>query len=354
MSQVPPAPERRSLTPRQREVLEAIVAQYVQTGAPVSSRVVSRTNSENLSPASLRSIMADLEEGGYITHPHTSAGRVPTDLGYRAYVDALDGGRGLSHEERRSIRDSLFATGDIDSLVARCCKLLAVASNQVGIGTEPDQAVTTFRHVEFVALAANRILVLFIAASGLVRQAVVATREAHSPQDLERYANFLNQELQGRSLVQVRERILEMMREERAQHDGLARRALELAARCFSEEDAARGLHVDGTEHLLDHPDAVDFDRMKQLLSALEDKGRLLRLLDGCLEAEGVVTAIGSETGDPQLSGLAVVATSYRIDRTRVGTLGILGPTRMEYERAISLVGHVAELLGTALGRTRS
>lgn len=347
--------ERRALTAREQEVLQAVVSHYIQTGAPVSSRAASRVNSEQLSPATLRAIMADLEEAGYITHPHTSAGRVPTDLGYRVYVDGLGGKHSLSEAERRELLDGLYATGDIESLVGRCCKLLSVASNQVGVVTEPDRAVTTFRHVEFVRLAPNRVLVLFIASSGIVRQHVVATSDDVPAGELGRLANFLNEELQGRTLEDVRAHLVAMMRQERTQYDILVRRAIEIGARFFADEGLhVRELHVDGTEKLLERPDPSDFDRMKSLVAALEDKQRLVRLLDACLQGEGIVTAIGSETGDPQLSGLSVVATSYAIDSAKVGMLGIIGPTRMDYDRAMSLVSYVSELLGTALRGTRS
>jgi heat-inducible transcriptional repressor len=349
------APERRNLSPREREVLQAVVSHYIQTGAPVSSRAVSRVNSEHLSPASLRAIMADLEEAGYITHPHTSAGRIPTDLGYRVYVDGIDAGQPLAASERRALLDGLYATGDIESLVARCCKLLSVASNQVGIGTEPARAVTTYRHVELVRLSPHRVLVLFIASSGLVRQHVVATTDDTPPQELERLANFLNEELQGRSLEEVRGRLVELMRNERSQYDVLVRRALEIGSRFFVSDDLGPSdVHVDGTENLLDRPDHRDFARRKSLGTALEDKHRLVRLLDACMANEGILTAIGSENSDPELHGLSVVATSYAIDSTKVGMLGIVGPTRMDYDRAMSLVGYVAELLGTALRGSRS
>lgn len=350
-----PSPPRRPLSSREQEVLHAVVVHFIQTGVPVSSRVVSRVNSEHLSPASLRAIMADLEEAGYITHPHTSAGRIPTDLGYRMHVDTLASRPTLSGVERRALQEGLYAVGDIDSLVARCCKLLSAASNQVAVGTEPSGPVTTFRHVELLRLAPHRVLVLFISSSGLVRQHVLATTEDLPSHELQRLANFLNDELQGRTLPGVRQRLVQLMEDERTQYDQLVRRALEVGQRFFAADDSV-GLevHVDGTEHLLERPDPADFDRMKSLVTALEDKRRVIRLLDACMRDEGIVTAIGSENADPDLQGLSVVATSYVIDTAKVGVLGIIGPTRMEYDRAMALVGYVSELLGAALRGTRA
>jgi heat-inducible transcriptional repressor len=312
-------------------------------------------NSEHLSSATLRSIMADLEEAGYISHPHTSAGRVPTDSGYRLYVDALDTSRGLSRGERTRLSENLHATGSLDSLVARCCKLLSAASRQVGVGTAPDRQATIFRHVELVKLSDQRVLVLFIAASGIVAQHVVAMRLPETQAELDRHAGYLNEQLGGRTLDQVRDRLLHLMREERATYDQLARRALELGALYFAEERSpARELYVDGAEHLIDRPDLADFDRMKALLSALEEKSRILRLLDSCLASDGVVTAIGSENDEPILRSCSIVATSYGVDDTRMGSLGIIGPTRMDYDRARALVEYVSKLLGGALAPSRS
>ncbi len=351
----PAGTPRRALSPREQEVLHSVVSHYIQTGTPVSSRVVARVNSEHLSPASLRAIMADLEEAGYITHPHTSAGRVPTDLGYRVYVDSLDVRRGLTSEERTGLRENLYAPGGMDSLVSRCCKLLAVASNQIGVGTEPVRAANAYRHVEFLRIGPHRVLVMFISSSGLVRQHVVATAEDLPPAELERLANYLNQELQGRSLEDVRGRILSLMQDERTQYDRLARRALEIGSQFFSTDGIdVRELHVDGAGNLLERPDPADFDRMKTLLAALEDKRRIVRLLDSCVANKGVVTAIGSENRDPELEGLSVVASSYSMGACQVGMLGIIGPTRMDYDRAMALVEHVAQLLGTALEDGRS
>ena len=350
---------RRSLSAREREVLEQIVAHYIQTGVPASSRAISKVNSEQLSSATLRRIMADLEEAGYITHPHTSAGRVPTDLGYRLYVDALDPSRGLSGAEQVRLSESLHATGNLDSLVSRCCNLLSAASHQVGVGTGPDRDATVFRHVELVKLSDHRVLVLFIAASGIVQQHVVATRVPESQPELDRHARFLNEELGGRTLDQVRARLIELMRDERAAYDQLARRALELGAQYFVEaQSPARELYVDGAEHLAEHlmdrPDLADFDRMKALLSALEEKSRILRLLDSCLASGGVVTAIGSENEEPRLLACSIVATSYGIADTPMGSLGIIGPTRMDYDRARALVQYVSQILGSALATSRS
>jgi heat-inducible transcriptional repressor len=342
--------DRHRLTAREREVLDAVVTQYIQTGVPVGSRIVAKSNSEELSAATIRSIMADLEEAGFVTHPHTSAGRVPTDLGYRYYVDALQGAPRLSTDERARIASSLYAAGGLDSLLQRCCNLLSAASNQIAVATIPDVCSTMFRHVELIKLNDERLLVVFLSAAGLVHQRVVEVRVPESQAELERAARYLNSELAGRTLAEVRDHLAQLMEQERTAYDALARRAVQLGAQYFVRDlRDASDLVVDGTERFLERPDLDDFDRMKSLIAALEEKSRILRVLSSVLDHEGVKTAIGSENQAPELVGCSLVATSYGYDDARVGTLGIIGPTRMEYDRAMALVEYVAELLGSAL-----
>jgi heat-inducible transcriptional repressor len=351
---MPLRPDIADLSAREREVLDTVVEHYVHTGDPVGSRTLSKTNTEGLSPATIRSIMADLEEAGYLTHPHTSAGRVPTDLGYRHYVDALKGPRRLSSEERRQLSSTLLAAGGLDSLVARCCRLLAAATSQVSIGTVPDLSRTTYRHVELLKLSPERLLVLFVASSGRVHQSVIDARIPESQAELDRHARFLNEELEGRTLVEVRDRLAALMREERAAYDALARRALQLGAHYFTDTREVDGdLVIDGTERFLGRPDLSDFDRMKALVVALEDKSRILRLLNACLLRPGLTTAIGSENAEPELAPYSLVAASYGLGERPAGALAVIGPTRMDYDRAIALVSYVAELLGSALASSR-
>ncbi len=354
MTSIDPTP--RPLSPREHEVLRGIVTHHVRTGTPVASRALARLNSEGLSSASIRNILADLEDAGYLAHPHASAGRVPTDLGYRYYVDTLQPGGGLSSLERRTLAADLTAEGEIESLVTRCCKLLSVASSQVAVGTGPETAGSVFQHVEFVKLTDHRLLVLFITASGLVHRTVLDIAVPESREELSRHAAYLNDELVGRTLLGVRDHVRELMAHERATYDELARRALTLGARYFLETDPhADELVVDGTTRLIEGPPSLeDFDRMKALLSALQEKSRLLRLLNGCLDRDGVITAIGSETEEPILEGCSLVAATYGHHHQRIGTIGIIGPKRMDYDRAIQLVGYVADLLGATLGRVRS
>lgn len=344
----------RRLTPREHEVLTGIVRHYVQTGVPAASRTLSKVNSEGLSPATIRGIMAELEEQGYLTHPHTSAGRFPTDMGYRYYVDTLNPREPLTEAERQALRDDLYAAGGMDSLISRCCRLLSVASSMVAVGTGPGQSVIRFRHVELVKLNERRLLVLFISGSGLVQQRVIETPVPETQVELTRYANYLNHELADRTLSEVRDHVADLMEEEQAAYDALARRALDLGAAYFAQASDEGELVVDGTDLLLEEqPSLEDFDRMKSLLVALRKKSRIIRLLNSCLDRTGVTTAIGVETDAPELAGCALVAASYEFEAVPAGTIGIIGPTRMDYDRAMALVEYVSGLLGGALAEAR-
>lgn len=346
-----------TLTPREREVLETVVEQYIQTGIPVGSRTISKLNSEGLSAATIRSIMSDLEDSGFLTHPHTSAGRIPTDTGYRFYVDSTRRQPRLSNAERRQIAENLYATGGISSLVARCCRLLAATTQQVSVATVPDVEQATYRHVELVKLTPKRLLVLLVASSGRVHQQVVEARIDESQEELERYARYLNEQLEGRTLSDARDRIAALMRRESAHYDQLARRALAIGGQYFAEAgSSADELVVQGTDRFFDKPDLTDFDRMKALVQALEDKARIVRILTSCLERgpEDIATAIGTENEEPELSSCSVIAAGYGRSRGEpAGALAIIGPTRMDYDRTMALVSYVAELLGSAFDSSR-
>ncbi|MEM7246146.1 MAG: heat-inducible transcriptional repressor HrcA [Acidobacteriota bacterium] len=344
-----------NLGPRHQEVLEQVVEHYIQTGSPVASRRLAQLNSEGLSSATIRGLLAELEEAGLLSHPHTSAGRLPTDLGYRAYVNkhsAEEERRVLTPQECSELELSVTAEGPLDSLVDRCCHLLSVASSMVAIGLRPEHGSTIYRHVELIRIAERRVLVLFIAGSGVVRQQVVVLSEDESQSDLARYAAFLNEELAGRSLGEVRDLIIGRMKEERTVYDKLVRRALIVGGRYFlSDDDPGDELLVDGTDRILEEPPGpADFDQMKALLAALEQKRRIVHMLNSCLNHDEVTTTIGSEHEDPDLTHCSIVATNYSCDDERIGAIGLIGPTRMDYDRAIALVDHVAGLLGRTLG----
>jgi heat-inducible transcriptional repressor len=344
------------LTDRQEDVLAAVVLNYVVTGTPVGSRTVSKNSPDRLSPATIRNAMADLEEMGFLYQPHTSAGRVPTDLGYRYYVDTLMSRRPLSPEEVRQIRTTLPHEGepeDLHELLGRTAKLLAGLSSHVGVVLAPRFPGAILKRLEFLRLTDHRILAIFVSRSGMVDHRVIHVKESYSDMDLSSMTNLVNDNFQGLTLSQIREKALAMMSAEKALYDRLLARALELSRNYLDQRDDDEDeVLLDGTSNVLGEPTlAEDVDRMKTLFSAFEDKGRLVTLLNACLEQDEARVLIGSECHDPRFQHLTLISSPYSYREQPVGAVGVLGPRRMDYERLVTLVDSLSRFLTQSLTR---
>jgi heat-inducible transcriptional repressor len=341
-----------ALDERKREVLRALIQLHIETGEPVGSESLSRTLGRALSPATLRSVMADLEALGYLDHPHTSAGRVPTDDGYRFFVDSLMGRPRLPAGEQEAIESEL-RSGDAsaEQTMERASSLLSRLSRHVGFVLAPDIARTSFRHIDFVPLAHPRILVVMVSASGLVTHKVIEVPEPFRPEELQACANYLNQSFTGMSLGDIRRRLLELMTEEKAQYDSLLQKAVALGGRAFEAEGEA-SVYLDGTSNILARPEFEDVERMRALFKTFEEKGRLVRLLNACLRGDGIRVLIGHEN-PPDLRDLSLVAARCAVGSDEGFGLGVLGSTRMEYAHVVALVDHMARAVSDLLGRER-
>ncbi|MEN6526035.1 MAG: heat-inducible transcriptional repressor HrcA [Candidatus Polarisedimenticolia bacterium] len=352
--QLRPALDQRSL-----EVLRIVVREHVRTGAPVSSRGVARLHPERLSPATIRSLMAELTERGYLEQPHTSAGRVPTDRGYRTFVDGvLAVGRRLAPGEARRIEEMLVSSRQAEEVFARAGRLLGALSKQVAVVVPPDVEAASLEHVDFVRVAPRRMVAVFVARGGVVLHRFVELDEELTQEDLDRAAGRLAEHLEGLTLPEARRRLASSLRADEEFAGRLGRETSALLLRLlespFPGEEGA--VIVDGASRLLDAPEFGDVQRLKDLLRTIEEKSRLVRLLDDCLASPGVTVIIGSEAKDPQLAAAALVASPYRAASERFGLVGVLGPRRMEYARAVALVDHVARTLSALLdenGRPR-
>lgn len=336
---------------RDREVLRAIVDSYIQTGEPVGSRTVSREHPEARSAATIRNVMADLEQSGFLTQPHASAGRVPTDRGLRYYIEELLEPQSVAPAERESIVRALRSRGDDAAvLLENAPHVLADFSRNVGLVLIPAFSQRVFERFSFVRIQERRIAALFVSRPGLVDHRVMDVPQDYTQEELDRISNVLSDEFSGLPLSRIRVRLLEMMSEEKAQYDSLLREALELGARSLEEEGDGDDLIVEGAPNILDPQVFDSADRMKKLFQAFEEKSRLVALLNQCLDEKGWKLFIGSEeAGTPEMEGCALVVSPYHDGLRPVGTVGILGPTRMEYARAISLVDTLARLLTQAL-----
>jgi heat-inducible transcriptional repressor len=341
-----------ALDERKRDVLRALIQLHIETGEPVGSESLSRSLGRALSPATLRNVMADLEALGYLDHPHTSAGRVPTDEGYRVYVDSLMARPSLPAGLQEAIANEL-RKGDAsaEQMMERASSLLSRLSRHVGFVLAPDIARTSFRHIDFVALAPPRVLVVMVSASGLLTHKVVELEEPIRPEELQACANYLNQSFAGMSLGDIRRRLLELMTEEKAQYDSLLQRVAALAGLAFDLEGEA-SVYLDGASNILERPEFEDVAKMRSLFKTFEEKSRLVRLLDACLAGDGVRILIGHEN-PPDLRDLSLVAARCAVEGEEGIGLGVLGSTRMEYAYVIALVDHVARAVSDVLRRQR-
>jgi heat-inducible transcriptional repressor len=340
MSHHPELPER------DRRILAAVVQAYIEQGEPISSLWLANRGF-GVSSATLRNTLAKLEELGYLHQPHTSAGRVPTDRGYRSYVDQILGERRSSrpapHVEAR-LRQAETA-GDLLSHVSQ---EVSRASHQLGFAIAPPAETTTLEHLEFVPLDSGKILVIVVSAGGHVSHKVIEPSETFGPMELQQAANYLNGEFKGQSLVEVRHAVIERLQEERILYDALMARALRLASATLEGIDAGPAVFIQGTSLLLDEVGAEDPDAalktLRALLRMIEEKTRLVKLLDDYISSDGLTVVIGSEHHTPDLQRFSLVASAYS-DGHGTGAVGVIGPTRMRYSRAINAVDSLSKAI---------
>lgn len=352
-------PERNPAPLEQRalEVLRIVVGEHVRTGEPVSSRYVARFHPEQLSPATIRSIMADLTDQGFLEQPHTSAGRVPTDRGYRSFVDEiLASQHQLRPDEAQRIEELLVSSREMEVLLACAGRLLGRLTNQVAVLLTPDLGQSVLDFVDFVRVAPRRVVAVFVGQGGMVSHRVVEPDEDLLQEELDQLAAHLREHFSGISLVDVRRQLIAALRADRAWADRFGRKAVGAMVRLLEDPTPSAELIIEGTSRLLDLPEFADVQRLRDILRAIDERSRLIRLLDRCLGAPGVQVIIGSETADPGMAPIAVVASPYVAGGGGQGLVGVLGPRRMEYARAVALVEHFARTLSQLMtdgGRER-
>jgi heat-inducible transcriptional repressor len=344
-----PARPRVELSARDREILKDVVHTFLLSGVPVSSRAVAKHSRHGVSAATIRNVMADLEELGFLGQPHTSAGRVPTAPGLHLYIESLMEARDLPAEERRQIEGELAGSaGDTGQLIDTATQLLSRLSGQIGILVTPAFGDTVLRAVDFVPLSGRRLLCVVVSKTGFVENKLIETDEELSREELVRISNYLTESFRGQTLRAIREQLLTRMSEERAQVDALLARAIRLA-RLGLEPRVDPDVVIQGTSSLLAHPELGDIERVRRMLDAFAERQRLVALLSQCLDGNGVRVVIGEDDEVTSDLGLTLVARSWGADDGARGTLGILGPARMPYERIIPLVDYLGESLGRAL-----
>ncbi|HEY4719178.1 MAG TPA: heat-inducible transcriptional repressor HrcA [Candidatus Methylomirabilis sp.] len=337
------------LNERQREVLRATIRQYISSAEPVGSRSIARKYGFRLSSATVRNVMADLAEFGFLSQPHTSAGRVPTDLGYRCYVDSLMDPRPLTRAEEHLIeRRFRPLQGEVEELMREATKLLSNLSGSVGVVLVPRMDHLTVKRIELVHLSADRVLVILVTASGQVHHKMVVLDEVIPQEELNRIARLLNSLVEGMSLSQVRQLVVRRMAEEKAMYDALLRCALTLGQKSFAEEMEG-DVYIGGTANIIQQPEFADVEKMRSLFAAFEEKSKLVKILDHCVAQQGLTVIIGSENAVWELQPLSVVMAPYWCGEHLLGTLGVIGPTRMDYSKIVPLVDYTATLVSRSL-----
>lgn len=331
---------------RSRAILKEIIRLHVDTGKPVSSRALFKSNRFELSPASIRNIMADLTDGGFLAQPHTSAGRVPTDRAYRVYIDELMRHRKIAPDVREQVDSDLASAGaDIPGLFQAASRVLSRLSGEVGFVMAPDALHTVVKSLRFLGVAPGKILVIQVNEPDVVVSTVFETDADFGREELERISERLTREFCGRTVHEVRRHLVAAMTEEKAACDRMLARSLALGRRALDRTGDQERFYFDGTATLLDKPEFSDLLSVKRLLKTFDERVRLLDLVTRYLESKGPCVVLGSESGLTSDPSLSAVLTSYGTGETLTGMLGVIGPARREYPKVIPVV----ELLGLAL-----
>ena len=333
---------------RPREILRMIIRAYITSGEPVGSRTLSKFIDWRLSPATIRNIMSDLEEAGYLSQPHTSAGRIPSEKGYRFYVDNLVDSGKLSKSNERYISRMLAESETPEDVMSRASFLLSTISKNVGIVIAPPMAATILKHIEFVDLGEGKLLVILVSKSGLLQRKLIRASDRYTQEELNKAGKYLVEQFAGKTLTEIRNDLLQMMQAERLLFDRMLS-LLRAWGESLDDEASIEGIYLQGTSNIMNQPEFADVERMRMLFQMFEEKGRLVKILNECISSnppEGVKIAIGSELGVPDMRDFTFITSAYASNDCTPGFLGIIGPTRMEYERGISIVSYLGRLVG--------
>jgi heat-inducible transcriptional repressor len=332
-------------TERMKRVLEIIVEDYILTAEPVGSRTISKKSSLNLSPASIRNTMSDLEDLGLLSQPYTSAGRIPTERGLRFYVDSIVNIHELSDREQQEIRSKCLGhLIEGPDLFRETSRILSLSSHYLGIVWMPKMSSVVLQHIEFVKLRRHLVLAILVSTTGLSYNRIIEVEEDFSQSELDHLSDYLNSFLAGLALYQVREKLFEQMRVVKNTCDSLLEQALKLGEKAVSSIDDA-DIFIEGTTNILNEPEFNNVSRMTDLFRTFEEKATMVKLLDKFMDPKGVQIAIGSENQVQEMETCSLVTSTYSCGGDVLGVLGVIGPRRMNYSRVIPLVDYTAKLL---------
>ena len=334
------------LDPRAREVLREIVLQHISSGEAIGSRTLSKCGKFQLSPASLRNVMADLEELGFLAQPHTSAGRVPTDRGYRFFINHLMRSHALTTRERDVIDEEVAVADQIDDVLHHASALLSKLSDQVGLVFMPTLLQFAIRSMDFVLVAENKIMCVIVGTNGVVVNKLIETRFPCTRDELDKISRYISIEFFGCTLDAIRRRLIRLTEQERAQHDAMLQKTIALGIEAVNDVvPVNHDLYVEGATSILNKPEYADAAALRKTFLALQEKEKLVDLLESCLAEEGLQIVIGSESDFTQVHNFSIVARRYGTSSAPLGMVGIIGPMRMEYARMAPLVDYLSRAL---------
>jgi heat-inducible transcriptional repressor len=340
-----------SIDERARHLLKVLIERYIREGQPVGSRTLAHDSGLDLSPATVRNVMADLEELGFLHSPHTSAGRVPTARGYRFFVDSLMQIRPLPSQEVQELQRQLEIDPYLNttSLVQSVSSLLSAITKMAGVVMVPRRNNLALRQVEFLPLSDNRVLAILVVNEKEVQNRVIQTDRDFTRDQLQMVANYLNAQFAGRDVTTVRDALLQEMAAHRDDMNELMDSVISVASQVFGEDEQREDYVLAGETNLMTFSELSDVEKLRELFQAFNEKRDILHLLDRCLAADGIQIFIGQESGYRAFDGVSLVTSTYSVETDVVGVLGVIGPTRMAYDRVIPIVDVTAKLLGRAL-----
>ena len=343
------------LDKRSQSVLLGIIRDHIKKAEPVGSRSLAKSHFNKLSSATIRNVMSDLEEMGYLHQPHRSAGRIPTDQGYRFFVNHITG---LTHLEDLNIGpegdDLISKNQSFDEVLETACSQVSESSHQTGLVMLPSFSNTRFHHIQFTKVGLREALAVFYSELGVLQNKIIPVETDITQDQLTSISQFLNEEISGKTIKAIRTELMRRIRNEKEHYNQLTKRAMELSTQLFDEENENENLLVEGKLNILDQPEfTVDLEKIKTLFKTLEEKSKLIKLLDSCLQQDGLTVLIGAENSNDEMSGCSLIANNYGLGDDKMGTIAVFGPKRMDYKNIISVVNHTAKKVSKLLSERK-
>ena len=343
-----------ALDERSQSILLELIRDHIEKAEPVGSRSLAKGHFNKLSSATIRNVMSDLEEMGYLHQPHRSSGRVPTDKGYRFFVNHITGFSNLENLNITSEDNEISTDQSFDEVLETACSQVSESSHQTGLVMLPSFSNTRFHHIQFTKVGSREVLAVFYSELGVIQNKIIPIDSNVTQEQLTSISKYLNEEFSGKTIKAIRTELMRRIKNEKEHYNQLAKRAMELSTQVFKEENENETLLVEGKLNILDQPEfTVDLEKIKTLFKTLEEKSKLIKLLDSCLQQDGLTVLIGAENSDEEMSGCSLIANNYGLDEDKMGTIAVFGPKRMDYKNVIAVVNHTAKKVSKLLSERK-